>query len=380
MVVLYMTLFLIISVATFLQFFSNKVATFWFLIFGIVLTLLSMFRFGSGTDYFGYMMDYNLSPNTILESIQNQSHMDIGYRVLVGLFKSFDVNFTIFIMVISFVIMFIYLKVIKENSKFNLLSLLIFYAAYYSIYVNSALRQGIAMAIFFIAFYRYFQNGKTIKYLIMIALASLFHSSALIMVVMPIIKYTYKRMFSNKILNIILLLSSVFLCLSKLGNLVVPLGRVFGMVNSYVITSFNPMAIALRIVSVIFIYILYKSNEKGNISEFDKLQIYTYFLGSVLFISVANLEILSRILEYFTIIEVILIPNLIKGIRFRTTKIASFAFIIMLIGMLFIKDISSFIDQGNYYVTSITDYKYVTIFNKEDIYKYRIVTVHDDSY
>src|SRR5665648_1298838 len=56
MVVLYMTLFLIISVATFLQFFSNKVATFWFLIFGIVLTLLSMFRFGSGTDYFGYMI------------------------------------------------------------------------------------------------------------------------------------------------------------------------------------------------------------------------------------------------------------------------------------------------------------------------------------
>lgn len=361
---------------SYLQFFRIKDKSFWFIIFGIALTSISMFRYGSGTDYLSYMMHYSLNPGTIMDSIKYPSHMDVGYRVLVGIFKGFHLSFDIFIMTTSFVVMFIFLKVIKENSKFKLLSLLIFYAVYYSIYVNSALRQGIAMAIFFIAFYKYFKEGKTFKYLMLIILASLFHSSALIMTLMPIIRYFYKRMFSNKMLNIMLLVFSLFLCISKLGNIVIPLGSVFRMDSSIVPTSFNPMAIALRIISIVFIFVLYKSNKKGNISEFDKLQIYTYFLGSILFISVANVELLSRLLEYFTILEVILIPNLIKGIRFKSTKVTSFMFVIILMGIIFTKDIASFIDQGSYYEQGITNYKYVTIFNREDIYSYRYVGIN----
>jgi len=221
-----------------------------------------MLRFGSGTDYYGYLMYYNSSPDTIWDSIQYQSHMDIGYRVLVGFFRGLNLDFEFFIMLISLLIMFAYLKVIKENSKFKLLSLLIFYAVYYSIYVNSALRQGIAMAIFLIAFYKYFKEEKTFKYLTLIILASLFHSSALIMTLMPIVRHIYKRMFNNKILNIMLLIFSLFLCLSKLGNIIIPLGSVLGMDSSIVPTSYNPMAIALRIIIIMFVYILYKSNKK----------------------------------------------------------------------------------------------------------------------
>ena len=372
----YIILFLIMAVVTFLQFFSKKVTLLWFIIFGIVLTLLSMLRFGSGTDYFTYMMYYGLSPDTIRDSIQYQSHMDIGYRALMGLFKSFHLNFDALVMFISFVTMFIYLKVIKENSKFKMLSLLIFFAVYYSIYVDSALRQGIAMSIFFIAFYKYFKEGETVKYLALIILASLFHSSALIMLSMPVIGTIYKRMFKNKVFNVILFLSSLVLCSSGFSNGLIQLGSVFGMANSYTVTSFNPMAIALRIISIIFVYLLYKSNKKDTISEFDKLQIYTYFLGSIFFISVANIEILSRILKYFTILEVILVPNLIKGIIFKSTKATSFMFVIILMGIIFTKDITSFIDQGSYYEQGITNYKYVTIFNKEDIYSYRYVNVN----
>ena len=336
-----------------------------------------MFRFGSGMDYFGYMTYYSLNSETILDSIQYQSHLDIGYRALMGIFKTLHLNFEIFIMFTSFMVMLIFLKVIKEKSKFKLLSLLIFYAVYYSIYIDSAIRQGIAMSIFFIAFYKYMKEGKMLKYLLMIILASLFHSSALIMVIVPIIRKIYARMFNNKILNIILLLSSLFLCLSSgFSNAAIQLGSVFGMdTDVYTVTDFNPMAIALRVISLLFVVILYKSNKKENISEFDKLQIYTYFLGSILFISVANIQILSRLLEYFTLLEVILIPNLIKGIRFKDTKVASFAFVIMLIGTIFMKDINSFVKQGYYYEGGATNYKYVTIFNKEDIYKYRIVTI-----
>lgn len=372
----YVTLFLIIVAISYLQFFSKKDSSSWFIIFGIVLTMLSMFRFGSGTDYFGYLIYYSSSPDTIWGSIQYQSHMDIGYRVLVGIFRSLHLDFEFFIMFISLSIMFVYLKVIRENSKFKLLSLLIFYAIYYNIYVNSVLRQGIAMIIFFIAFYKYFKEEKTFKYLALIILASLFHSSALIMMLMPIVRYVYKRMFNNKMLNIMLLAFSLFLCLSRLGNIVIPLGSVFRMDSSIVPTSFNPMAIALRIISIMFVYFLYKSNKKDSISEFDKLQIYTFFLGSILFISISNVEILSRMLKYFTLVEIILIPNLIKGIKFKSTKVLYFAFAIMLMLVIFTKDISSFLGQGNYYETNITDYKYVTIFNKEDIYQYRNININ----
>lgn len=132
----------------FLQFLSIKNNTFIFIIFGIGLTLLSMFRFGFGMDYFSYLVHYTLNPSTIKDAISNQSHVDVGFRIIMGVFKYFKLNYEVFIAGISLMIMFMYLRVINKNSKFKIMSLLIFFSVYYSIYVNSALRQGIAIVIF----------------------------------------------------------------------------------------------------------------------------------------------------------------------------------------------------------------------------------------
>jgi hypothetical protein len=169
---------------------------------------------------------------------------------------------------------------------------------------------------------------------------------------------------------------SLLICFSNASQLILKIGRFLGMSTLYEASSYNPFAIALRIISLALIYTLYKSIPSKDVSEFDKFQIYTYFIGSVIFISASNVQILSRILEYFTILEIILMPNLVRNMKFNLNKFAGLSFIIVLVGLIFIKDMSFFVDRGQYYNKSILGYKYVSIFNKYELYDYRFVDVY----
>ena len=142
-------------------------------LFFIILTLMSSLRYGSGTDYFSYMWHYNVNPTNIVDAVNLQSNMNMGYRIIMTIAKAINLEFESFIGIISIITMITYMIIIYKNSKMPMVSILVFYGFYQPIYVNSAIRQGIAMVIFLVAFFYYFKKGKFFKYMILVGLGIL---------------------------------------------------------------------------------------------------------------------------------------------------------------------------------------------------------------
>ena len=149
-------------------------------IFLVGMVIISCFRYGQGTDYFAYKKYFENCSNHMLVALEDTTaHMNIGYRGLTSLFKIMNLNYEVFIVIFSIFILFMYFKTIKKYSKNSLLSIFILFSLYYQVYVNSALRQGLAMSIFFYAFFAYFLNYKNKRYILFIFIAGLFHGSVL---------------------------------------------------------------------------------------------------------------------------------------------------------------------------------------------------------
>ena len=113
---------------------------------------------------------------------------------------------------------------------------------------------------------------------------------------------------------------------------------------------------------------LTQSSFGGGVSSYEY-----YSIGMMIFIGVSNMPTLSRMIEYFGILEVIIIPNLIYKIseKNKLYKIVFTIFAILVSSTIFIKDLNSFLVEGRYYQKDIFKYPYVTIFNKDEIYLYR---------
>lgn len=339
----------------------------------LVLTIMSAIRYGSGSDYFAYMWHYKDTSKNLFRALTSESHMNIGYKAVMSCFKALGFSYEAFIFILSIVLMGGITYLIWRNCRYKTMSLLVFYSIYYHIYINSALRQGITLVLFLWAFFTYLKKDKFIKYSLVILIGSLFHYSILITLIFPIIKFMYKIYADNKWLNLSLIVISIISFIFKGERLLHLVGGMFGITIHYESSSASILAILLRVILLGFILILYKYADKSKVSDFDKFQIYSYFIGVVIFIAVSNTPTLSRLTEFFSILDVFIIGNIIYHINNKSLKLISIIFSIMLVGVVFIKDQMSFINQGDYYEKSVLKYPYVTIFNKEKIFRERHV-------
>lgn len=344
-----------------------------FIAISTLLTLMSMFRYGSGTDFFGYMWHYNQNPNNITDALELDSHMDIGYKIIMTISKSVNMEFEDFILIISLFMMTLFIYTIIKNSKFPILSLMIFYGFYYLVYITSSLRQGIAMTIFFWAFYRYYKKEKYLIYIIFIIIASTFHKSVLITLLIFMYDFLYKKYFINSQFNIMIGMFSILFFLLKGEKIVILVCNLLGIEMNYSSSGANLMAILLKIILVIFMFILYR-NSDGNIEKFDEKSMYIYYLNAVFFISISNISTLSRLTEYMCLLDIIICANFVYAVREKLLKLCSILFLILLTFVVFRKDLAAALVEGGYYTRDIKKYPYISVFNeKEEIYNHREV-------
>ena len=80
----------------------------------------------------------------------------------------------------------------------------------------------------------------------------------------------------------------------------------------------------------------------------------------------SSFSIFSRITNYFMLLEVILLPNMIKYLL-KKEKTIAIIFYLVLFSFIFLKDIDSFLYQRDYYSKELYNYRHVTIFNKNEI-------------
>lgn len=87
----------------------NKMGKLFSLLY-IFLIILSVFRYGSGTDYFAYKYHYYSLPSNIESVIHFDNNMEIGFNLLMYFFNKLNIPFEFFRFIINIHIVHIFIN------------------------------------------------------------------------------------------------------------------------------------------------------------------------------------------------------------------------------------------------------------------------------
>ena len=287
-----------------------------FLVVIFVLWFLTAFRAANiGNDTLNYVRYFQLFASN---GIMQNSRIEIGYQILNILVSKISLNpyfFLGFVATICYLGTGIYIYKYSDNIVFS--TVLLFPIAYS--FFASGLRQAIAMVICLYA-YQAIKNKKIIRAILLIAFATLFHTSALLMLVLLFHKFIPKKPFW------VIPLTGIFIALSLSGVMdkvfAVLMGSYGGYYESEILTN-GWLAITYYCLRALVFYFLvflsYESNKKENSLVLS--------LFSMLLITVSfgfSLNLFHRASNYFMLIAMVELPNSIYRGSIKRKKLFMF--------------------------------------------------------
>lgn len=311
---------------------DQNVKKYMFLI--IPLFLYAACRGNGIGDYFNYL-NRGQYVNNITDIFFTDIGMEIGYKVLALFIKILHLprqSIIIFMNTISFLCLNSYIK--KYSSHWSL-SLLVFLPVFFQFEMHAA-RTGVAIAIISLG-YKYIERKQFISYLVTVFLASLFHTTALIALILFV--------FGNKEIKLkigipIIILEYFFVGIMGIDNIVIFFLSKLHMNNflikyiaysnsqeyGYSLQLWDPrifIGIIVYIIACLFI---------KNKTSFEHIAINSIFLyTSFLILLSSHTFIAYRISSFFYYPMISLIPSIIaKGEFSKQTKNIN---IIMLYGI-----------------------------------------------
>ena len=192
----------------------------WGLIY-IYLLLLIGFRYRVGGDTINYMGYYEWQDDLTNYQFSFGEIMQPGYNFLCAVTKSISPEFYVFQLLHSFIINTLLFIFISKNTKYIFAALFVFFFLSYMNFTCEVMRESIA-AMIFAFLYRPLIQKKWIIYFSGVALCTMFHLSAFILIVFPFltwIKFNRKYIF-------------IFICIG-IGMLL--LNRIFEMAQNFFI-------------------------------------------------------------------------------------------------------------------------------------------------
>lgn len=378
---MYWFLMLVLIVYTFMSLknkYKNDKILYWIVL--ILMTAMLAFRFGQGTDYFAYKYQYDSAPDYFnLSFIFSQEHGEFGYKTIINLFSIIGLPFEIFIFLISIFNMFMLHRIINKYSVNKALSLLLFLPTYYLTYFMGV-RQGIVLATFLGLMLPLLLDQKYFKYCFTSVIMLTLHSSSIILLFLPVF-IRLKISTLIKLLPISLLIGTGLL-LSPIRELLI------GFTGHYYTIDFSwgILEKAIMFALVMFLYYQYKRNDYTS-----SLLIKIYIIGFLLALAFFSQQLLSgRLTIYFKAIEIVLIPMLLFNKNTVTEKFKKnfkthiqrkktigtdvyVTALILITIMIFTKNINAYISQGEYIETTLLNYPYISIFDKEEAFQNRSV-------
>lgn len=357
----YLVILLLLIFFAFLSECSKDIEKISFPIIMIILSTFLAFRYGQGTDFFGYNYLFN-SIKDLQSAIWNpyKIHSEIGMRLLYALFDSY-ILFNVFI---SFFLMMMLFRILNKYSFNRCLALLFFFPTCYLTYYFSAIRQAMALSIFLGIMLEYLIRNKNKQYFVWNIVACSFHISAVILFILPFLKkndFTY----SKKII-IGSIIGGIFFFIICYFNLIPLLGR-----WKFTVSGIALLSYVERLISLCMVLKLAKIHNAKEKDYLSMVLLNTYILGTCLYFNFWCLQSISRLSIYFKGLECILIPYYLWK---SVSKNYLYACVFSLIAVVMtVKNIDSYINQGLYYPdVSILNYPYVSIFDSSDkIFDYR---------
>ena len=341
----------------------------------LVMTLLLCFRFGQGTDYMNYLYPYNDEVRSFDSYLsQSMDHVEWGWYAMLLTIRKLDIPFEWFIAFVSVVMMISLYRVLKF-SPYKMTSLLLFFPTYYMTYCFSALRQGLAVCLFLGFGLKLFLERKYWQYLLVIVALSFIHFATIVLAVLPIaVKFKEKQL---HVFTVLALLGAVVLSRITMVQAIV---NILGSRAEYVANAeFSVGAIALRSLLFFIIWRLHHLGDPKDTALFREEDVLyrVYYFGFILFLFLSPFGLISQRLSMpMKTLEVILIPlELYRNQRIvlnrKITRLPEMAMYVLAITMVMnvecVKNINSYIDQQNYTNISLTNYPYVSVFDKDRV-------------
>jgi len=346
---------------------------YWTVLF--ILGMMLCFRYAQGTDYYGYYVNYLLTPKiwNPVKVFTINIHGEIGWLLLCALGRGFGMPFDMLVFFISLFELCCIHRFVSRWCPLRTVALLLMYPTIYLTYAMSALRQG-AVLLFFLGFLiGWFHEKKWKHYLIGTLVCMLFHSSAVVFLVLFALRWiTLDGKWA-------LILTGLSAAGGMMASWLLP--KISSVFAFYATSSFSIAAIGERAVSLaVILYIFWdKLKDKKNRSIlWLMLQIYLY--GTIIYaFFMWNALISARFNVYFKAVEIMLFTVAllrpgklpVLGIRNRD---AVAVYLLLLTAVMYFKNINSYIQQGDFFEgTNVFNYPYFTIFDMDAVDAWRTI-------
>ena len=326
----------------------------------VLIFLFLALRYDYGNDYRSYLDEFvRLTSYSSLDYTDETEHFEKGWLFLYFLFKPF--GFFALVAVLAAFNCFIYYRLIKKYVLPNYYWLAVFIYVFnvgFMLTQLSSMRQTLAIGIFLFAI-DYIKKKNAIRYCLCIGLASLFHSSALILLpvyLIGVLNWTINKKTAT-ILYLIYLLSFLFAqtFLPQINQLV---SSNFERYENYSGSSELGTGLGLIINSILFIIVLYYADFQDNITLiFFKILILCYLLIPFSLI----LSMLGRAGMYFQPAMIVVFPTILSNIKNSFFKI-------IFLGAVVILTIYGFNEFFNSEIYSSSYKTYKTIFSAPEFY------------
>ena len=297
----------------------------WLIIMFLFLTGISAFRhFTVGTDTLQYYSSFKIISNLGWNQF-SMTRFETGYYMLNKLIAIISKDPQVFLAITSCMIIPVVGVFIYKYSKNVAYSTLLYILLNIYFFHMTGLRQSLAITILLLSVFE-IREKHNIKFILLVLLASLFHSSAIIfLLVLFFNKYRYNEKSYVYILLItfgcFVFFKPVFLFIANI------LGKYSGYVNSDdfgVSNFFGAFFQFLLTFSVYsFCHILYvKKLKNGDQVIENSLFIKLLSLDVVCQCMAMKMNIIGRMNQYFWIYAIILIPNLINEVKKSKNRFA----------------------------------------------------------
>ena len=233
-------------------------------------------------------------------------------------------NFQFFLAITAFITVYPIYKLYNEDDKFDCLKLILFMSITCFTMFFSGLRQIIAISISIYA-YKSVRENKLIKFLCIVLLASLFHQSALILLLMyPIYHIKIDR---KKYIYSIAIILTIFIFRRSIFSLILPfLGKKY---SKNIITETGAYSTyILLVIFYLFIILVGKKDEKNK----EILGLRNFLIISIVIQGFASLNDIAMRMNYYYLIYIpILICRTLSNSEKKLQQVVKIAYIVMTI-------------------------------------------------
>lgn len=309
---------LLVSFVMFWIFLEKKTLNrkaFWVPLF-ILIVFASIRSYLVGTDTGSYTADFRnlVDPDYYIFN----SDIEYGYQLLEYFLLEITHNYFWLFFITSFLIVYSYLKTIKNISIDYALSVFIFITLGFYTFSFNGLRQGIAIALCFLSL-PYFLEQKLYKYFGMVILASFFHISAIIMLAFYLLINFLKIKLEFKL--ILCFIFSVILSQKIINYMALHNERY----THYTEKSEGGGYIILAFFTLMgFIFYITNRNLRNDNIVYAKLE-ELYLCGIAFVVPLALLGASAsgpqRFLIYFTVLIIFLLPYTIRDLKYYLVKV-----------------------------------------------------------